>query len=85
MIKESLDPAGNSRRPVGRATERLQRLAKYLPTSGVGLLLAACFFAASLTPSLMPRNAVVQGLLAGALAFIGYALGQSLDMALALP
>lgn len=67
----------NSRLPSRPTSDRLQYLAKFLPTTGAGLLLAACFFAASLTPSLMPRNAVVQGLLAGALAIIGYAIGQS--------
>lgn len=78
MTKQRLNSTGASPRPRGPASARLQRLTKYLPTSGVGLLLAASFFAASLTPSLMPRNAIVQGLLAGTLASIGYAIGQTL-------
>lgn len=40
-----------------------------------GLLLAAVFFAASLTPSMMPRDPVMQGALGGVLAFLGYGIG----------
>ena len=43
--------------------------------SGVGLLIAALFFGASLTPSLVPREAFMQGALGGASAAIGYAVG----------
>ncbi|MCA8880420.1 MAG: alpha/beta-hydrolase family protein [Rhodobacteraceae bacterium] len=43
--------------------------------SGLGLVLAAAFFAASLTPSLMPREAVMQGVLGGLVAAIGHELG----------
>ncbi len=49
-----------------------------MPGTSVCLLLAAAFFAASLTPSLMPRDPVVQGALAGAAAIIGYGLGHVL-------
>ncbi|MEO1199249.1 MAG: alpha/beta-hydrolase family protein [Pseudomonadota bacterium] len=41
----------------------------------LGLVLAAVFFAASLTPSLMPRDPFLQGVLAGAVAAIGYEIG----------
>ncbi|WP_226646247.1 alpha/beta hydrolase [Microbulbifer variabilis] len=40
-----------------------------------GLLLGAIFFALSLTPSLIPRSAFVQGILSGVAFTIGYSLG----------
>lgn len=43
--------------------------------SGVGLLLGTLFFAASLTPTLVPRTFVTQGVLAGACLAAGYGLG----------
>ncbi|PKQ13380.1 MAG: hypothetical protein CVT70_02865 [Alphaproteobacteria bacterium HGW-Alphaproteobacteria-1] len=43
--------------------------------SGLGLLLGTVFLAASLTPSLVPRGAVVQGLLSGLSLSAGYGLG----------
>ncbi len=42
--------------------------------SAFGLLTGAMFFTASLTPSLMPRDALMQGVLAGVVAAIGYQL-----------
>ncbi|WP_027521283.1 alpha/beta-hydrolase family protein [Bradyrhizobium sp. Ec3.3] len=46
-----------------------------LSLSGVGLMLGALFFAASLTPTLIPRSYLTQGALAGACFAIGYAAG----------
>ncbi len=43
--------------------------------SPAGLILGALFFLAALTPSLMPREAVALGLLAGLSAAIGYEIG----------
>lgn len=43
--------------------------------SGVGLVLGALFFAAALTPTLVPRSYLTQGALAGACFAIGYAGG----------
>jgi len=43
--------------------------------SGVGLLLGALFFAAALTPTLIPRSYLTQGALAGACFAIGYGSG----------
>jgi uncharacterized membrane protein len=43
--------------------------------SFVGLALATLFFAASLTPSLLPRHFVVQGILSGFALAAGYGLG----------
>lgn len=42
------------------------------------LLLGLLFFAASLTPSLIPRDAIVQGALAGLVTAIGYMIGRLL-------
>jgi len=43
--------------------------------SGVGIVLGALFFAAALTPPLVPRSYLTQGALAGACFAIGYATG----------
>lgn len=43
--------------------------------SGVGLVLGALLFAASLTPTLVPRSYLTQGVLAGACFAIGYGAG----------
>ena len=51
----------------------LRRQAKSL--TAAGLALGTLFFAASLTPSLIPRNALTQGALAGGCFAIGYGLG----------
>jgi uncharacterized membrane protein len=47
--------------------------------SALGLILGALFFAASLTPSLIPRGFLVQGALAGVCFAIGYGLGMLLN------
>jgi uncharacterized membrane protein len=43
--------------------------------SGLGVFLGALFFAASLTPSLIPRPAPIQGVLAGTAFAAGYGIG----------
>ena len=43
--------------------------------SGTGLLLGTLFFAASLTPTLIPRTYLTQGVLGGCVFAIGYGLG----------
>lgn len=48
-----------------------------LSLSGVGLMLGALFFAAALTPTLIPRNYLTQGALAGGCFAIGYLAGLS--------
>ena len=45
------------------------------PRAALSWLFAAIFFGAALTPSLMPRDPIVQGFLAGSTAMIGYGLG----------
>lgn len=44
-----------------------------------GVVFAGLFFAMSLTPSLVPRETLPQGVLSGLCAFLGYALGVLLD------
>src|SRR5580704_15915192 len=48
-----------------------------LSLCGVGTVLGALFFAASLTPTLVPRSYLTQGALAGTCFAIGYAAGIS--------
>ena len=43
--------------------------------SGLGLVVGALFFAAALTPSLIPRSPLLQGVLSGVCFAIGYGLG----------
>ena len=43
--------------------------------TGLGLILGTLFFAASLTPSLVPRPPVVQGVLSGVCLAAGYGIG----------
>lgn len=51
-------------------------LLTHLRPSRIGLLLGLFFFAASLTPSLVPRGWMVQGVLAGLVMAIGYMLAR---------
>ena len=54
-----------------------RRLARLIgPLSVPCLLLGLLFFAASLTPSLIPRGPAVQGVLGGLVSAIGYLIGQ---------
>lgn len=46
-----------------------------LSLSGVGLMLGALFFAAALTPTLIPRSYLTQGVLAGGCFAVGYFAG----------
>lgn len=52
---------------------RLQALGRTV--SGLGIILGSLFFAASFTPSLIPRNFIVQGVLAGIAFGSGYGIG----------
>jgi uncharacterized membrane protein len=51
---------------------------KFWRLSGFGAFTAALFLAASLTPSLVPREPVMQGALSGVTAALGYAVGSFL-------
>jgi uncharacterized membrane protein len=65
------------RRPAGRARALLSDwTGRFVATlSTPGLLLATLFFAASLTPSLLPRTWGMQGVLSGVSLAAGYGLG----------
>lgn len=70
-------PADRRRRPLPR-----------LPLSATGTFIGLVFFAASLTPSLIPRDAVMQGLVGGASFAAGYGVavaGRALWRWLELP
>ena len=56
---------------------RISAIARSFST--VGLLLGILFFAASLTPSLMPRSYLIQGVLSGGCAAFGYGIGYFLQ------
>ncbi|MBL8905591.1 MAG: alpha/beta-hydrolase family protein [Rhizobiales bacterium] len=67
-----------SPRIVGRARHIL--LIRFWQSfSTLGILLGTLFFAASLTPSLLPRTIVVQGGLSGLSFAVGYAVGVGID------
>ena len=76
-------PAGKARTPappppaVAAPPARLALL--WRSFSAAGLVLGTLFFAASLTPSLIPRSFVLQGVLAGVSFAVGYAIGVALD------
>ncbi len=53
---------------------------RFLSLAFMPLMLGLFFFAASLTPSLVPRSWLLQGALGGLVAGIGYLVGQSLRM-----
>lgn len=61
----------------GRSALKLHVLVRgyWAKFSRLGLVLAALSFAASLTPSLLPRHFVVQGLLSGVALAVGYGVG----------
>ncbi len=63
-----------------RATDFVvSRVRRYWQTfSFVGLVFATLFFAASVTPSLLPRHYVVQGLMSGLAIAVGYGVGVGL-------
>jgi uncharacterized membrane protein len=67
------DPDG---RGAGLATD-LDRTAEVVawPASRAGLLSAALFFAFSLLPSLLPRTAIMQGVVSGITVALGYGVG----------
>ena len=58
--------------------DRVRRF--FLSFSATGLALGTLFFAASLTPSLLPRTYVTQGLLSGVAMACGYGLGVLLSV-----
>ncbi|MBA1275385.1 hypothetical protein G7026_18715 [Pseudomonas azotifigens] len=77
--------ASNIRRPPSRAHAPLDptgvpvlyrsALSSWRSLSGLGILLGTLFFCAALTPTLVPRSAVAQGVLSGCAFAAGYGLG----------
>ncbi|MFO0994013.1 MAG: alpha/beta-hydrolase family protein [Hyphomicrobiales bacterium] len=66
--------------PASSARKKRSWPIKFWPSlSIIGILLGTLFFAASLTPSLLPRTIVVQGALSGLSFAIGYAMGAGLE------
>jgi uncharacterized membrane protein len=65
------------RSPIGRWARAVPRplLRFWHSLSTIGVLLGTLFFAFSLTPSLLPRTFLIQGILSGTSAAVGYALG----------
>ena len=59
--------------PLTRIKDRASQYRKSF--SFPGLVVASLFFAASVTPSLVPRSTVVQGLLSGTALAVGYGVG----------
>jgi len=70
----SAPPPGRLRRVLASVRERLGRRPCI-----TGMVLATLFFLFSLSPSLIPRSAVAQGLLSGFCMAVGYALGSALQ------
>lgn len=67
--------------PVLRFYRRSDDLPLFGRLSPLGLLLGAAAFAAALSPSLIPRSALVQGVLAGLCFGCGYGIGAGLTLA----
>jgi uncharacterized membrane protein len=66
---------------VSNRSETVQEEVIALPKPEIypaGILLAAMFFGASLTPSLIPRDPLLQGVLGGAVGAIGFEIGRAL-------
>lgn len=73
-------------RPTHRIRDGLLSLGQSL--SAIGLIIAALLWAASMTPSLIPRTPVIQGVVTATCAATGYALGRAIQwlwMFLGLP
>ena len=66
------------RRPVWHLALGVPRQVFEPTFSGVGLTVAAWFFALSLLPSLLPRSPYVQGIVSGVTVMIGYGIGTAL-------
>lgn len=62
--------------------ERLQRIGRHFRLNFTGLLLGFSFYCFALTPSLLPRPAIFEGLIAGICFSIGYGFGVLLSWAI---
>lgn len=76
-------PAESASRNAGRQAAGAEERGGWLTAirqsfSGLGLVVGALFLAASLTPSLIPRDFMLQGVLAGTCFAIGYGVGTAI-------
>ncbi|MGK8510538.1 alpha/beta hydrolase [Nocardia asiatica] len=74
-----LETAGAMRRLRGRAVAVTRRVEDVIDLNYVGLVVATVFFALSVTPSLLPRDWLFQGLISGINAALGYGVGCLLE------
>lgn len=66
-------------RPAATPVRRSRLQAAWQSFSGIGLILGALFLAGSLTPSLIPRSFLLQGVLGGVCLAFGYAIGVAIE------
>ncbi|MCC3328591.1 alpha/beta hydrolase [Nocardia abscessus] len=74
-----LKTAGAMRRLRTRAVVVVRRVEDVIDLNYVGLVVATVFFALSVTPSLLPRDWLFQGLISGINAALGYGVGCLLE------
>ncbi|WP_249645436.1 alpha/beta hydrolase [Nocardia sputi] len=74
-----LETAGAMRKLRRRAVAVTRRAEDVIDLNYVGLVIATVFFALSVTPSLLPRDWLFQGLISGINAAIGYGVGCLLE------
>ncbi|MGQ4616807.1 alpha/beta-hydrolase family protein [Nocardia sp. R7R-8] len=74
-----LETAGTMRKLRTRAVAVIRRVEDIIDLNYVGLVVATVFFALSVTPSLLPRDWLFQGLISGINAAIGYGAGCLLE------
>ncbi|MGV9540971.1 alpha/beta hydrolase [Nocardia beijingensis] len=74
-----LETAGTMRKLRTRAVAATRRVEDVIDLNYVGLVVATVFFALSVTPSLLPRDWLFQGLISGINAAIGYGAGCLLE------
>ncbi|MGW4717661.1 alpha/beta hydrolase [Nocardia sp. NPDC004260] len=74
-----LETAGTMRKLRTRAVAVIRRVEDAIDLNYVGLVVATVFFALSVTPSLLPRDWLFQGLISGINAAIGYGAGCLLE------
>ncbi|MBF6224559.1 alpha/beta hydrolase [Nocardia abscessus] len=74
-----LKTAGAMRRLRTRAVAVVRRAEDVIDLNYVGLVVATVFFALSVTPSLLPRDWLFQGLISGINAALGYGVGCLLE------
>ncbi|MBF6466243.1 alpha/beta hydrolase [Nocardia beijingensis] len=74
-----LETAGTMRKLRTRAVAMIRRAEDVIDLNYVGLVVATVFFALSVTPSLLPRDWLFQGLISGINAAIGYGAGCLLE------